>query len=123
MEVALVISKPDGTSRNFPIVKQHTVVGRGRECDLRVPLQSVSREHCELILDQGRLKVKNLNNTGQTFVNTEKIEELALSDGDRLTVGPVEFTVAFGAGTGRVVTDTKTTPEGVATVIQTKATL
>ena len=37
-----------------------TVIGRGQECKLRLPQPLVSRRHCELFEQDGRLFVRNI---------------------------------------------------------------
>jgi len=43
MDVSLVMFKADGSRRDFPLKNAKTVVGRKNTCDLRVPLNAVSR--------------------------------------------------------------------------------
>lgn len=93
MDVKLVMFKPNGQQKSFPITTPATVIGRGEECDLRVPLLSVSRRQCELKLSEGEFKVKDLASSNGTYVNNKRINEVTLAAGDRLVVGPVVFTV------------------------------
>jgi len=93
MDAKLVMFKPNGQQKVLPLAKDVTVIGRGEECDLRIPLEIVSRRHCEIHLDQDRLRVKDLNSSNGTYVNNKQVSETGLSPGDRLMVGPVIFTV------------------------------
>ena len=93
MDVKLVFFKPNGQRKDFPISKARTVIGRGEECDLRVPLASVSRRHTRLSLRDGSLSVEDLGSSNGTYVNNQRVTESALKAGDRLVIGPVVFTV------------------------------
>jgi pSer/pThr/pTyr-binding forkhead associated (FHA) protein len=93
MDVKLVMFRPDGRRKDLPIVSETTVVGRGEDCELQIPLLAVSRRHCELSIVGNELEVKDLGSSNGTFVNSERIDDAALEAGDRLSVGPVVFTV------------------------------
>ncbi|MBS3735024.1 MAG: FHA domain-containing protein [Phycisphaerae bacterium] len=93
MDVKLVVFKPNGQRKDFALPKDHTVIGRGEDCELQVPLANVSRRHCELTVEGTSLKAADLGSSNGTFVNNERIVEKTLQAGDRLVVGPVAFTV------------------------------
>ena len=93
MEINLVMFKPDGRRKDIPLSGSTTIIGRGEECDLRVPLLSVSRHHCQVSIECVELKVKDLGSSNGTYVNSSRIDEAALQAGDRLAVGPIVFTV------------------------------
>ncbi|MEM9348344.1 MAG: FHA domain-containing protein [Planctomycetota bacterium] len=91
--LALAMFKSDGTRRDFPLVKSRVVIGRKVNCDLRIPLTSVSRQHCELTIDDGVVSVKDLGSSNGTYHNSVRVQEANLSAGDELVVGPVVFTL------------------------------
>jgi pSer/pThr/pTyr-binding forkhead associated (FHA) protein len=94
MDVKLVLFLPDGRRKDLPIRNQSTLVGRGEKCDLRIPLLSVSRRHCEMVVAKDNsLLVKDLGSSNGTFVNNKRIAESPLKPGDRLAIGPIIFTV------------------------------
>ena len=93
MDVKLVMFKPDGQRKEFEVRRQVSTLGRGTECTFRIPLLDVSRKHCELTLGEGEIRVRDLASSNGTFVNDRRINETTLSAGDRLSVGPVVFTV------------------------------
>ncbi|HUT01953.1 MAG TPA: FHA domain-containing protein [Phycisphaerae bacterium] len=85
--------RPNGQRRDFTVGKEVTVIGRGENCDLQIPLENVSRRHCEVGLSEGELKVKDLASSNGTYVNNKRINESPLAAGDRLVVGPIVFTI------------------------------
>ncbi len=93
MNVVLVMFKADGSRRDFPITKPKVVVGRKNDCDLRIPLTSVSRQHCEIEVTDRQIKVRDLGSSNGTYHNTTRVQEAAVSAGDEIVVGPVVFTV------------------------------
>jgi pSer/pThr/pTyr-binding forkhead associated (FHA) protein len=69
-------------------------IGRAPGVDFVVDAALVSRVHCRLTLsDTNELLLEDLGSTNGTFVNGEKVPKAVLSDGDKLTVGRVEFVV------------------------------
>ena len=95
MDAQLVMFKSDGARRDFPIAKSTIVIGRKTDCDLRIPLSSVSRHHCELTLDadEQQVKLRDLGSSNGTYHNNERVQEAVLAPGDEITVGPVVFTL------------------------------
>ncbi len=93
MDVRLVILNAGKQRTEIRLVKPVTVIGRDESCDLVLAQGRVSRRHCEVRIDQGRIKVKDLDSGNGTYVNNKRTGEADLSAGDRLTVGGVAFTV------------------------------
>ena len=93
MDVKLIMFKHNGQRKDFPIGHPVTVIGRGENCDLRIPLLSVSRRQCELHKTAREIKVKDMASSNGTYVNNKRVTESILKAGDRLVVGPIVFTV------------------------------
>jgi hypothetical protein len=73
-------------------------MGRAPRADFVVDAALVSRVHCRFTLnDTGELELEDLGSTNGTFVNGRKVTKVLLSDGDKLTVGRVEFVVNSAA--------------------------
>ncbi len=69
-------------------------MGRAPGVDFVVDAALVSRVHCRLTLSPANeLELEDLGSTNGTFVNGKKVVKVMLSDGDKLTVGRVEFVV------------------------------
>ena len=93
MKVALVMLRPDGGKRPFPLNRDITVLGRREDCDLRIPLGDVSRKHCRVVKDYDTVRLEDLGSSNGTFCNGVRIQETVLEAGDTMTVGPVSFVV------------------------------
>ena len=93
MQVNLVFLKKDGTTSSFLLPSTVTFIGRRQDCDFCIPLSVVSRRHCEINLDSGKVTVRDLASRNGTLVNGEPIEEAQVKAGDVLKIGPVEFVV------------------------------
>lgn len=69
-------------------------IGRAPGVDFVVDAALVSRVHCRLtVSDANELLLEDLGSTNGTFLNGQKVGRAVLSDGDKLTVGRVEFVV------------------------------
>ena len=68
-------------------------IGRSPGAEFIVEAALVSRLHCQLIATEDSLQVKDLGSTNGTFVNGKKVTRATLSDGDKLTIGRVQFVV------------------------------
>src|SRR6188472_1040251 len=69
-------------------------MGRAPRADFVVDAALVSRVHCRFTLNQANeLELEDLGSTNGTFVNGKKVGRATLSDGDKLTVGRVQFVV------------------------------
>ena len=95
MDIALVMFKSDGTRRDFPLTHHRTVIGRKRSCDLRIPLTSVSRQHCEILVEDEIATLRDLGSSNGTYHNSTRVQEQKLSAGDEVVVGPVVFIVTI----------------------------
>ena len=69
------------------------VIGRSRDCDLRLPDTDTSRRHAKIVCDAGRFVLYDLASTNGTFVNGERVDERELAPGDRIRIGA--HTVTF----------------------------
>ena len=69
------------------------MLGRSKDCDIRVADPNVSRRHAEVRLEGDHYTIVDLGSTNGIEVDGKRVKELALSDGDRFTLGSTE--VAF----------------------------
>ena len=95
MKVNLVVTAA-GTNKGkaIPIVGAKFLIGRDPNCNLRPASQSVSKQHCAILIRDGEVYVQDLSSTNGTIVNDIPVqEEQLLKDGDQLKIGPLNFLV------------------------------
>jgi hypothetical protein len=68
------------------------VIGRSRDCDVVVSDPNVSRRHAELRRDENGWHAIDLGSTNGVKVNGRRVEQAALRDGDRITIGVTDLT-------------------------------
>lgn len=96
MNVTLVMFAADGSRRDFPLTSDRVMIGRTTHADLRIPLSSVSRKHCEFrIGEDDGVEVHDLKSSNGTYHNGQKVTKAKLRPGDRVGIGPVQFTVVI----------------------------
>lgn len=93
MNVNLIVFKPDGTRKDIPLKAGKYTVGRQSTASLRIPLASVSRQHCELVIEGSRVSVRDLGSSNGTFRNQERVTQTVLEPGDQLTIGTCVMTL------------------------------
>ncbi len=93
METSLILVRPGSQKREVPLKRERSVIGRRDDCQIRIPLGSVSRQHCELVNDGKSLSVRDLGSANGTWINQKKVVEQVLKAGDLLAVGPCVFVV------------------------------
>ena len=103
METLLVMFMEDGERREFPLTQARTVVGRTTDCDLRVPLSSVSRRQCEFVVEDDTILLRDLGSSNGTFHNGDRVQETTLAAGDEVAIGPIIFTVVIDGKPANVV--------------------
>jgi pSer/pThr/pTyr-binding forkhead associated (FHA) protein len=92
MNINLVLLKKNGSHKAFPLTSGVTVIGRRHECDLSIPLPTVSRKHCQLSVNGQALEIRDLDSRGGTFVNDEKVDgQTPVKAGDYIRIGPLTF--------------------------------
>ncbi len=80
------------------------ILGRDPTSQIYLEDQSASRRHARIDFAGGHFKIVDLKSSNGTFVNSEKIQETVLSDGDVITIGQTKFVfeafkdVEFAAG-------------------------
>src|SRR5713226_2385916 len=70
------------------------VLGRNPDCQVVIPITSVSREHAAIVRRQGRFYIEDLQSRNGTFVNNQQIsQQTLLNHKDRIRV--CDFTAEF----------------------------
>jgi two-component system cell cycle response regulator len=70
-----------------------TVLGRAASAEIRLDDDGISRAHAELVVEDGRVVVRDLASTNGTFVNGARTSSREVRDGDQITLGGATFVV------------------------------
>jgi two-component system cell cycle response regulator len=93
----VVICGPD-IGRRIPLALPSLTIGRDAVCDVVVPIDGISRRHCELVQRDG-VRLRDLGSTNGTWLNgrvLEPDEEPLLQTGDRVELVGVAFKFLAG---------------------------
>ena len=74
-----------------PITSRSFVIGRSRECDLRVSDGNASRRHAEITREGDTFVLVDLGSTNGTELNGRRVTREELADGDRITIGATDL--------------------------------
>jgi len=106
----LFVFRNDGTSREISLKPGQYLVGRGKQAALRIPLPSISREHCLITLDAAALTIKDLGSSNGTFRNHHRITEATLEPGDSIGIGDITLVVQIDGRPAQVAPPAPATP-------------
>jgi pSer/pThr/pTyr-binding forkhead associated (FHA) protein len=83
----LEVTLEDGQTFTHDLTSDQTNLGRGEECELRLPDENASRLHAVISLRADGYWVSDLGSLNGVLVNGKKVESAYLIDGDRITIG------------------------------------
>jgi predicted component of type VI protein secretion system len=115
MNASLVLLKKNGAHRAFPLPSSVTVIGRRHDCDLIIPLPTVSRKHCRLTRNEDSVKLLDLGSRCGTFVNDERVDqdrEVPVKAGDYIRIGPLTFVCQIDGKPEKIAAPPKAAPQG-----------
>lgn len=82
--------------RRFLLHKERVVVGRGRDCDITIQHDTVSRRHASIGRMGERRVVRDLGSTNGVHINGSPVDEGDLRSGDYVKIGEVIFKYLAG---------------------------
>ena len=85
-EARLHVSDSQGR-RVVVLDRPQFLIGRRTAADLQIVSTDVSREHAEIVQDEGRYLLRDRGSRYGTFVNGEQVTERLLEHGDRIRLG------------------------------------
>ena len=99
MAFLYIIDRDTNAQRRMPLTKGRFVIGKAPSNDLVVDKQAISRQHCEIVSEGGRLILRDLGSRNGTYVEGRRITgPVALSDGARIDLGPIHIVLQEGDG-------------------------
>jgi adenylate cyclase len=81
----------------FIVGDRAVTLGRAADCDIVINQESVSRRHARFSRSGDGWKVTDLGSKNGVRVNTFKVDEQRLRDGDRIDLGTIRIHVEIGA--------------------------
>jgi pSer/pThr/pTyr-binding forkhead associated (FHA) protein len=92
----MVLNAGKASGQAIAITTPQFVIGRDAKCNLRPASAMISKQHCALIIKDGKVYLKDFNSTNGTFVNEEPVKTpVVLKNDDILKVGPLTFKVVL----------------------------
>jgi len=83
----LVLRGGEGEGDHFVLSSVITTIGRHADSDIALDDITVSRRHCEVLIDGGRFVVRDVGSLNGTYINQKRVDEIELSQGDELQIG------------------------------------
>lgn len=77
--------------KTFMIEQSVLTIGRSSQCDIPIEDDNVSRKHAEINLRDGMVWLTDLQSTNGSYVNSKRVSEIPLNDGDLILIGRVLF--------------------------------
>jgi len=99
-ERVVTIRLEDGICFSYGGVSLPLRIGRGADCNICIPSGHISRHHCELFVQNGRVCLKDTSSNGTTVNGREVHDESALLE-DRTTIflaGEVKIAITVREG-------------------------
>lgn len=88
MKLQVVVREGANRGQVFKLVDGQTLtIGRGKDTDTVFDDVSMSRRHCKITAEDGKVLLTDTGSASGTFVNGEKVSEVILAVGDLITVG------------------------------------
>jgi transcriptional regulator with PAS, ATPase and Fis domain len=86
----------DGFIKKFPLEKSMSTLGRGKDNDLVLDNNFLSRKHLKILSGKDHIVIKDLNSTNGTFIDHEQVSEAEVKLGDSFSCGGIEFFLRKG---------------------------
>src|SRR5262245_54042817 len=84
-------------TRETPLTGEEFVIGRGVDCNLRVPLESISRHHCMIRIQSDEFTLMDLGSSNGTYLNGQRVRSpRTLHTGDEIRIDACRFIVDLG---------------------------
>ena len=87
----LLIGNIDGQELRFPLFKDRLTIGRTVHNDIQLNAAYISRRHAAIVTDEDGTRIIDLGSKNGVYVNSRRVTEQALQNGDVVTIGSAEF--------------------------------
>lgn len=86
---------PQAGGDPVPLMDEKILIGRGRDCGIRLKYSTISTHHCQLRFHEGHWSVRDLGSRNGVRINSQPIVEEWLMSGDILAVGKFRFEIDY----------------------------
>jgi len=83
----LVVLAGASVGEMYKVEGDKVIIGRGQKAQIRLFDDGISREHAEVVIENGNVYLVDLGSTNGTFCNGLKVDKRQLIDGDKILVG------------------------------------
>src|SRR5262249_394536 len=99
MQAILTVLRGPHQGRRIPVTVSEFLSGRDPLCHLRPSSKEVHWQHCAIVSRETGIYLRDDSQRGNTYLNRRQLVggEMELLNGDRLRVGPLEFTVSVNS--------------------------
>ena len=87
----LLVGKIDGQELRFPLFKTRLTIGRTGHNDIQLKTRFISRRHAVIVTDDDITRIVDRGSKNGVFVNTSRIKDHILRNGDIVTIGKADF--------------------------------
>ena len=87
----VLIGSVEGQELRFPLFKDRLTIGRTEQNDIQLKASYVSRRHAVIVTDGDKTRIIDWGSKNGVFVNSSRITEHFLSNGDTVTIGTADF--------------------------------
>ncbi|KAK3575801.1 hypothetical protein CHS0354_000052 [Potamilus streckersoni] len=93
----VVIKRNGSDGAHFPLTATSCLFGRGNECDIRIQIPQVSKEHCRVTVNEdGEVFLTNLSEVNPVFLNNKPLHSTAqLKHSNVFTIVDRSFRLEF----------------------------
>ena len=87
----LLIGNIEGQELRFPLFKDRLTIGRTEQNDIQLKASYVSRRHAVVVTEGDTARVIDWGSKNGVFVNSKRVTEHFLQNGDTVTIGTADF--------------------------------
>ena len=87
----VLIGSVAGRELRFPLFKDRLTIGRAGQNDIQLKASYVSRRHAVIVADGEATRVIDWGSKNGVYVNSERVTEYFLHNGDAVRIGTAEF--------------------------------
>lgn len=87
----VLIGSVEGQELRFPLFKDRLTIGRTQQNDIQLKASYISRRHAVVVADGDSTRVIDWGSKNGVFVNSKRVTEHFLRNGDTVTIGTADF--------------------------------